>query len=528
MRRQTQLMKWTRERKPARILSVALVASWITLLSCFRAGPSESVRPIPPEISPTTPVVTVTLSLFEKVLIPVISEEGVVEPGRMMLRREVPLAEVGRETPDGALWRPRDQENLLVLPVELTPGVVETVGGDLDSAGNPALVERPSSRRDTAQRRSAGDLKSLEYAYRLALSSLFKRRSDDSYADRYGASDASTNLEQSLLADDPFGDRNPFEEALESELATDAQEMPPAPASQEAAPDLPPQEPETPRVPRVLANLLPVAGEVEGPFSFLLHGEFAADDEERVFRAYRDGEGDFLLENSTKFAPAGGLLTFQLNEQILTVDLNHDGVTDLISATSDFGDTLIRTFVGKSGLRFERTSATTVAGKVAGMAVFELTGDGVDDLVLVIEGVPHLSIYERTETGFLYRKELVLPFMPGLLAESPGADGTPRSLRVFDSELSQVVVFTLEHQDAYAFGPDSDLDLLDTFILDGVRSEDSFTQLISLEAGGRFTLAQKKADGIQFHGSFMTGDRLPLVIFGDYFDFGDPHLLLVP
>ena len=104
--------------------------------------------------------------------------------------------------------------------------------------------------------------------------------------------------------------------------------------------------------------------------------------------------------------------------------------------------------------------------------MLELTGDGIDDLVLSLEGVPHLVVYEKVDPGFRYLKELVLPFLPGLLVELPGEDGTVAVLHVFDSSLGQVITFRSSHPGSYSLGPEPAFDLLKVMTLDGLREGD--------------------------------------------------------
>ena len=68
----------------------------------------------------------------------------------------------------------------------------------------------------------------------------------------------------------------------------------------------------------------------EGPFSFLLTGDFSENEEETAFRAIRDELGRFVLENYTRYTLSTGFLLFKEDEQILTVDLNRDDALDLV------------------------------------------------------------------------------------------------------------------------------------------------------------------------------------------------------
>ena len=383
------------------------------------------------------------------------------------------------------------------------------------------LDPQQETRKAVAQRQrpengSGVELAWLDSLYRSVMRGLFK----DSFSGSGAGLEMGTDFDPDLLGERLFAERNPFEEALFAEDAV-APEVEPAPSEPPPpAPEPPPPTPEPPPVedPGRWANLLS-ADEVEGPFPLLLYGDFSESGEERVFRASRDSEGDLVLENSTKFTPPPAFMYAHEEEQVLTTDLDGDGQADLIVASPAVNGTAIRTSHARGGLRFERSTTSLVEGRVLGMAVFELTGDGIDDLVLAVQDTPHLVVYALTTNGLEYEHELALPLAPALLVESH-SDGTARILHVFDASLSRLVTLSEGNQGTYVEGPESALNLLNSMEVGDQRSESPLVELISVQNDRGFTLTEITGQGPRLIGSFAVGAEVPLVIFGERFPQG--------
>ncbi len=277
-------------------------------------------------------------------------------------------------------------------------------------------------------------------------------------------------------------------------------------------------EPELPAM-NVSAGVLQTTDEVEelpeGPFNFLLTGDFSQSGEETVFRAVRDDLGRFVLENYTRYELSAGFLLFKEGEQVLTTDLNRDGEVDLVVVREASRD-LVEIFEGKGGTLFEKWTSLSVSEKIIGISAFEMSGDGQEELVLIAEGVPHLIVYERAGLDFRYSKEVVLPFEPGLLIEAQ--EGVEeRRLHVFNSTLTEVVTLSSEEPGLLISGVDNVGDHFKTVTVDGFSEGISFLNL-----GGRITLAEKTSTGVLFSGSFAVMDQTPVVIIGSQ------QLLFVP
>ena len=511
-------MKWSRTRKPAQLFFVALMAFSIPMLSCYEVEISESAQNNPNESLSEVPSITASLN-----------QEEVQEPTEAMLMAvpmSLPFPERAGLKREGVELREQEiyqlaEANYNAELLTLDPGY----GWDLsrtrvnanpvvigaerlsESSQKAAFVTR-SSKKNLVGRlgRPSGDqLMSLENAYRTAFRNLFSNPYRDQ-GRRIVGSDES--FEEALFGDDPFGDQNPFEDAL---AASDLENSGQQPA-QDYAPPPPPvvDEPKPPEM-NVSAGVLQSVEEVEelpeGPFNFLLTGDFSENGEETVFRAIRDDLGRFVLENYTRYTLSTGFLLFKGDEQVLTADLNRDDALDLVVVREGSRD-LVEIFEGKGGTLFEQWTSLSVTEKIIGISAFELSGDGEDDLILIVEGVPHLIVYEQAGSDFRYSKELVLPFEPGLLVEDQ-ENLEERRLYVFNSTLTEVVALSSEDPGVLISGVDTVLDHFKTVSVDGFPGGISFLNL-----GGRITLAQTTSQSVLFVGSFAVADQTPVVIVG--------------
>ena len=512
-----QTMKWSRTRKPAQLFFVALMAFSIPMLSCYEVETSESGQIDPAENVSEVPSIAASLN-----------QEAVQEPASITVLVPLPLPERGDlkregvELWDKGIYRLAEADYDAEL-LTLDPGY----GWDLSRArvnANPEVLEverfpessqqaafgTRSSKKNLVGRlgRPSGDqLMSLEYAYRAALLNLFSSPSRDRGQSTFGSDES---FDESFFWDDPFRDQNPFEEALAaSELENSGQQ----PEQDPPPPPPPPPVVDGPKPPamNVSAGVLQTIEKVEelpeGPFNFLLTGDFSENGEEMVFRAIRDDLGRFVLENYTRYTLSTGFLLFKEDEQVLTADLNRDDALDLVVVREGSRD-LVEIFEGKGGTLFEKWTSLSVSAKIIGISAFDLSGDGEDDLVLILEGVSHLIVYERAGSDFRYSKELVLPFEPGLLVEAQESL-EERRLYVFNSTLTEVVTLSSEEPGVLISGLDTVLDHFKTISVDGFAGEISF-----LNWGGRITLAQTTSQSVLFVGSFAVADQTPVVILG--------------
>ena len=514
----TRRMKRLRTRKLAQLFFLVLIALLLPMLSCYEVETSESAPNNLPENSSGVPLSAASLDqavvseptvITVPVSLPLPEREDLKREGADLWEKEIyRLAEADYDAELVTLDRGYRGNRSSAL-LARNPVVTETAR--LSGSSQPAaLVARSGGDKlvDRVGRASNEQLMSLEYAYRAALLDLFSSPYPGQGQRTFGSDES---FDESLFADDPFGDQNPFEEAL----AASALESSGQPPAQDFAPPPPPPDPDpvvdepTPPEMNVSAGVLQTTEAVEelpeGPFNFLLTGDFAENEEETVFRAIRDDLGRFVLENYTRYTLSSGFLLFKGDEQVLTADLNRDDALDLVVVREGSRD-LVEVFEGKGGTLFEKWTSLSISEEIIGISAFELSGDGEDDLVLIVEGVPHLIVYERTGSDFRYSKEIVLPFEPGLLVEAQESV-EERRLYVFNPTLTEVVTLSSEQPGVLIFDMDTVWDHFKTVSVDGVPGEMAFLNL-----GGRITLAQTTSQSVLFAGSFAIMDRTPVVI----------------
>ena len=394
------------------------------------------------------------------------------------------------------------------LPGVISAGAARPTPSGTAAAGTDKLRDR------------AGQLRSLEHTYRAALLSLFTDSSSSSQLDSLARADIPLD-DSGLLGEDLFSDSNPFEEALASNEAEKAAQP------QEVVEEVPaaPAEPEIPKTPQPPASggtrsFLEEIDEVpEDPFNFAVIGDLSQSGRESISRAIRDPQGRFVMENATRLTVSTGFFLFDDDDHLLTMDLNRDGIADLVLLRQDAGGSVVDVLEGTGELRFDKWAPLSLSQRIVGVSAFELSGDGQDDLVFIVEGVPHLVIYERAGSQFRYSRELVLPFVPGLLVGSQEAAGE-RRLYVFNSTLSELVALDAGRLGAIHSGPDSVLEQFKPLDVVGLLLPGQSGEFFSLELGGRITLIHKTSDSISFLGSFAAFEKTPYVIMGSYLHAG--------
>jgi len=514
-----QAMSRSRMGKCTWLFCVVLIALLVPMLSCYEVETSEFTQNNLPENSNGVPLTAASLNqevvqgptlITVPVALPSPEREGLKREGADLWEKEIyRLADADYDADLVTLDRGYEG-NLPMALLDMNPVVTETerLPGSSQQA---AFVAKSGEKKlvDRLGRASNEQLMSLEYAYRAALLNLFSSPYRGQGQRTLGSYES---FDEALFGDDPFGDQNPFEEAL---AASDLESSGQSPAQDAPPPPPPPPDPvvdePTPPEMNLSAGVLQTTEKVEelpeGPFNFLLTGDFSENEEETAFRAIRDELGRFVLENYTRYTLSTGFLLFKEDEQVLTADLNRDDALDLVVVREGSRD-LVEIFEGKGGTLFEKWTSLSVSEEIIGISAFELSGDGEDDLVLIVEGVPHLIVYERVGSDFRYAKEIVLPFEPGLLVEAQESI-EERRLYVFNPTLTEVVTLSSEQPGDLIFDVDSVWDHFKTVSVDGLPGEMAFLNL-----GGRITLAQTTSQSVLFAGSFAITDQTPVVIVG--------------
>lgn len=506
--------KWFRKKELAWLCLATLAVCVVPMASCYEVGEAESVRndgfgstsQVSSTVKPLAlEVVSESTSDLVRHPFPdkaALKRDGMESREKEIYRLALPNYDAGLAIVDTSY-----RDSISMVPMGAYP--VFTGGGRLSgSSSRTAFVDKTP--KTTGVKRSHGSsqaqLRSLEYAYQAALMQLFSKPNRDRSKQIFSPDG---EFDEAVLYNNPFGDANPFKEAAASH---DLEDVPnhlskddlPSPTESVAA------EPEPSKInvsAGVRGNIDTVEELPEGPLNFLVTGDFSQDGENTAFRALRDDLGRFVLENHIRYTIAGGFLSFKKNEQVVTTDLNQDGLIDLVVVKKGLRDR-VEIFEGKGGTRFDQWTSFSTPKDIIGISSFEFSGDEKEDLVFIVEDVPHLMVYKQDGSDFRYAKELVLPFKPGLLVEAQESP-EERRLYIFNPALTEVVALSSENPSVYVSGLETVLGHLKTISVDGVLGGMSFLHL-----GGRVTLAEKTSGDVIFTGSFAAADQTPNVIFG--------------
>ncbi|MBI4446818.1 MAG: VCBS repeat-containing protein [Acidobacteria bacterium] len=268
-------------------------------------------------------------------------------------------------------------------------------------------------------------------------------------------------------------------------------------------------------------------------FDFLVIGNWAQLSG-RVFRAARLETGSFALEGGLEFSFVMGIsrkiLVFGDNDQVLTSDLNGDGLTDLVFARVGPLGTVLDSYLGDEYGEFRRWAFGFVLQKsVIGLALYDFNADGQLDLALLVKNSPHLFVYEKSGEQFKYVKELLLPFTPGLVVDSDsGGSQKDRRLYVLDSALRNGVTIGSRYSDSFVVGTDDLLNSARILKLTNLGGQTGEADVLVFEYGNRIVLAESRPGGPLFYGSLSTAGKVPFVIIGDFQGYKSRQLVYIP
>jgi hypothetical protein len=315
---------------------------------------------------------------------------------------------------------------------------------------------------------------------------------------------------------------NPFGRWGNPQEGSDNGSTPPPPPP----PSDPPQPPgggEGPIVP-------PDDGEPPRQFNFLVLGSLDPGGNTRVFAAYRDDDGAFVLENSFRFSIFVGIhrpvLVFDHEERIVTGDLNRDGTLDFVSIRSGPLGTSLNVFDGSSGN--SAGSLFLLRQQVEGLVLSDLQRDGIPEVALTVRDHSRLVIYNVISREFRPVKELVLPFNPGLVVDSPGeyllSSGR---LHAFDLSLNKKVTLVSDAKGGLLLNH-----LLPVpYTQRSVRlhmADGTIRDLMVLESPHRIAVLQKVGTEFRMMGSFDMATGSPLVFYGDYLGDRGRRFVVMP
>ncbi|HUV13397.1 MAG TPA: VCBS repeat-containing protein [Acidobacteriota bacterium] len=359
------------------------------------------------------------------------------------------------------------------------------------------------------------DLSGLEGGYNQAQSNLFPRGGGYGGMGGYGG--------------------NPFQDALGDDDPQGGDETPTGEGDGEGDPG----NTDPPATPVDSDPPAPVPGGDDSPasqLSFLMLYDGGGSSAVQVSRAQHDGGGSFTLEGGERLSLFSGfvntsspVLTLGPGKAIMTGDMNDDGLTDAFVVSWEHFGTALQSFLGRgSGGWQEHFSFFWPYQVVQSFALYDFDSDGDSELVAVFSDSANLFIYEITEQGLQYDREVVVPFNATWVVKTHDSGVVEADyLEVFDATLGVSVTFSsrlpgiYSHARAptYVSSVQIDLDSVPGFGVQSFKVLRYRDRAILYETTGNFTIQL---------GSFARSPRFPSVIVGDFLELGTRQLIMVP
>jgi hypothetical protein len=271
-------------------------------------------------------------------------------------------------------------------------------------------------------------------------------------------------------------------------------------------------------------------------FSYLILYDGGGADAVQVSRAHHDGDGSFTLEDGDRLSVFSGFLnisapalTLGPGKAVMTGDMNRDGLGDAFIVSWEHLGTALQSMLGNgSGGWQEHFGFFWPYQTAQSFALYDFDSDGASELVVVFSDSGNLFIYEITQKGLQYDREVVVPFKAAWVVKTHDSGVVEADyLEVLDASLGVSVTFSSRFPGIYSHARaptfvssvQVDLDPLPGFApqhFNVLRYKD---RALLFETTGNFT-AQL--------GSFGRTPRFPSVIVGDFLEIGARQLIMVP
>ena len=258
----------------------------------------------------------------------------------------------------------------------------------------------------------------------------------------------------------------------------------------------------------------------EPTFDFVVVGDYGSGGTtRRVYRGRRDARNQFILENDRTFAIGPnpeGYRVFDLDERIVIADLNQDRHLDLVRAMNGPLGSVLETETGDGTGQFQlQAQGHLLRRQVQNLALFDFNLDGEEEIVMVTDVGPGLTIYTRDGDQWIPFKELATSFTPGFVMTS-NLRPLDKRLYILDREMTQAVIFSTLYQDGQARRwtfPARAIFALDMENRDGEAGPDvSVYQDID-----SFAIFETTEQGHVLYVAFPSREYAGLIIVGDYF-----------
>lgn len=395
-------------------------------------------------------------------------------------------------------------------------GISSDLSTSLGSRGKGILGESRGNRSSESLRGLVSDLRNFETAYQTAVDGFLVDLSFSFSQPAIGNPFRLALLEQSSL---DLGISSSMESSGETPAISELKKtLPVSESSAVEAPETMSEIQSGITVEESLHSGKFTAVSQEYQFDFIVIGDFGAGaSSEQVYRAHRDRQGVFVLENDYSFQvmpQSDAVWIFEEEERVAVADLNQDGHLDIVRARNSPVGTNLESFLGNGSSQFERQAQGYLFHQqVLNLALFDFSGDGEAEIVLVTEQGSSLILYGRSHDRLLYLKELELPFPPGFVLASNLQ--LHDRLFVVDKTLRQIWMHSSRFHDGHFFPIDFPRDALHNLKLEGFGGEPK-SSIFVFEDLGSFAVLEQTEKGIVLRGLFQQVRDLPLIIMGDY------------
>ncbi len=271
-------------------------------------------------------------------------------------------------------------------------------------------------------------------------------------------------------------------------------------------------------------------------FSFLMLYDGGGTEGVQVSRAHHHGDGNFTLENGERLSLFSGflntsspVLTLGPGKAVMTGDMNRDGLADAFGVSWGHFGTALQSLLGRGSGGWQEHFKFFWPYQVAqSFALYDFDSDGDSELVAVFSDSGNLFIYQITEQGLEYDREVVVPFNAAWVVKTHDSGVVEADyLEVFDSSLGISVTFSsrfpgiYSHARAptYVSSVQVDLDSVPGFGVQSFQVLRYRDRALLFETTGNFTTQL---------GSFARFPRFPSVIVGDFQELGTRQLIMVP
>lgn len=390
-----------------------------------------------------------------------------------------------------------------------------TTEGSDDNDVTDGRAERETEEPSTSSQASDfyDDLSGLEGSYNQAQSNLFPRGGGYGGMGGYGG--------------------NPFQDALGDDGSSDGDTEPTGDG------DGDPGGTDPPATPVDGEPAAPVPAGDDSPasvFSFLMLYDGGGTGAVQVARAHHDGSGNFTLESgerlslfSTFVNTSSPGLTLGPGKSVMTGDMNRDGLADAFVISWEHLGTALQGLVGTGvGGWQEHFGFFWPYQTARSFALYDFDSDGASELVVVFADSGNLFIYEITEKGLQYDREVVVPFNAAWVVKTHDSGVVEADyLEVFDANLGISVTFSsrfpgiYSHARAPTYVSSVQIDLKP---LPGFTSQNFQV----LRYADRAVLFETTGNFATQLGSFAKTPRFPSVIVGDFLKVGTRQLIMVP